>query len=225
MVHCLPELTGRYTGYPAGVELSPRTRRGQQTHAAIVSAAAELMYERGVRATSVDDILTRAGAGKGQLYHYFATKDDLIAAVLEHQLGQVLRQVADFRLDTWAGIRSWFDALLDGQHARAYRGCPVGSLSSEMTAAGPELASHVTAAFRRWEDALTESLQRMRERELLAPSARPRVLARTMLAAIQGGYLLSTAKGDLEPMRSALEMAYAHLRAHRRGAADAPVTP
>ncbi|MBA3747213.1 MAG: TetR/AcrR family transcriptional regulator [Solirubrobacterales bacterium] len=198
----------------------PKTRRGQQTQAAIVSAAAELMYERGVRATSVGDVLARAGAGKGQLYHYFATKDDLIAAVLEHQLEQVLQQLAAFRLDTWAGIRAWFDALLEGQRTRAYRGCPVGSLSSEMAAASAELASRVAAAFQRWEDALTESLQRMRDSKVLASSARPRALARTTLAAIQGGYLVSAATRDLEPMRSALEMAYDHLRVHRSGAAD-----
>jgi TetR/AcrR family transcriptional regulator, transcriptional repressor for nem operon len=209
----------------AGVAIPPRTRRGRQTQFAIVSAAAELMYERGVRATAVDEVLARAGAGKGQLYHLFATKNDLVAAVLEHQLEQVLRQLAGFRLDTWAGVRAWFDALLEGQQARAYRGCPIGSLSSEMTAASPELASHVAGAFRRWEDALTASLQLLCDGESLAPSAQPRALARTTLAAIQGGYLLSAATRDLEPMRSALEMAYEHLRAHRRGGADDRVSP
>lgn len=209
-----------HIGYAAGVGTQPRTRRGKQTRAAIVSAAAELMYERGVRATSVDDVLARAGAGKGQLYHYFATKDDLVAAVLEHQLEQVLQQLAGFRLDTWTGIRAWFDALVEGRQAHACRGCPVGSLSSEMIAVGPELASQVARAFRRWEDSLTESLERMREGGRLAPSARPRALARRTLAAIQGGYLLSAATNDVEPMRSALVMAYEHLRAHRRGADD-----
>jgi len=194
----------------------PKTRQGRKTRATIISAAAELMYQRGVRATTIEDVLGRAGAGKGQLYHYFATKDDLTAAVLEHQLERVLGQLGDYRLETWAGIRAWFDALLDGQQQRAFQGCPLGSLSSEMTASSDALAVRVANAFARWEDALTEPLERMRHSGVLAPSSRPRALASTTLAAIQGGYLLSTAARDREPMRSALEMAYSQLRAHRR---------
>lgn len=50
---------------------------------------------------------------------------------------------------------------------------------------------------------------------VLGPSARPTVLAQTTLAAIQGGYLLSTARHDIRPMRTALAAAYAQLRAAR----------
>jgi len=186
-----------------------------------VTAAAELMYRQGVRATSVGDVLERASAGKGQLYHYFATKDDLTAAVLEHQLEIVLGQLAESRLDTWTGIRAWFDALLDGQQRRGYAGCPLGALSSEMAAASLGLAARVGEAFARWQDALAQPLERMRSAGLLSPSSRPEALAATTLAAIQGGYLLSTAAGEIEPMRRALAMAYSHLREHRPGARHA----
>ena len=72
-----------------------------------------------------DDVLEAAGAGKSQLYHYFDTKNDLAAAVLEHQLVAVLDHQEAFQLDTWAGLRRWFDALLEVQRARAYRGGPL----------------------------------------------------------------------------------------------------
>ena len=49
----------------------PKTQRGRRTREAIIRAAAGLMYERGVRATSVDDVLLAAQAGKSQFYHYF----------------------------------------------------------------------------------------------------------------------------------------------------------
>ena len=196
----------------------PMTRRGRASRDAIIRAAATLMYERGVRATGLDDVLLAAGAGKSQLYHYFETKDDLVAAVLEHQLSEVLAQQAQFRLDTWRGWRGWFDVLLAGQRARSYRGCPVGSLASEMSAMSPEMADRVGAAFARWQATLEAGLEAMRSRGRLTPRARPSVLATVALSQIQGGYLLSTASQDLEPMRRALDVAYAGLRAHGRSA-------
>ena len=190
----------------------PRTERGRRSRDAIIEAAAGLMYQRGIRATSVDDVLLAAGAGKSQLYHYFATKDEVVAAVLEHQLAAVLEQQEDFRLGTWSGLRDWFDALLEGQKVRGYRGCPVGSLAAEMSAMGPQMAGRVSTAFARWETTLEAGFSEMRSNARLRPAARPKLLATVTLAQIQGGYLLSTASQDLEPMRHALDAAYTSLR-------------
>jgi AcrR family transcriptional regulator len=172
------------------------------------------MYERGVRATSVDDVLHAAGAAKSQLYHYFASRDDLAVAVLEHQLAQVLDHQAGFRLETWAGLRAWFDALLEGQRARGYRGCPVGSMSAEMSAISSHMADCVGAAFERWRAELDDAFAEMRRSGRLRAAARPGVLAQVTLAQIQGGYLLSSAAQDAEPLKRALDSAYAYLRSY-----------
>lgn len=66
------------------------TERGQRTRAAIIDAAATMMYESGVAATSVDDILAASNTGKSQLYHYFADKSELVAAVVDCQLERLL---------------------------------------------------------------------------------------------------------------------------------------
>ena len=57
-----------------GEDSEPVTSRGRQTKARIVAVAAELMYDRGVATTSVDDVLLAAGVGKSQFYHYFSAK-------------------------------------------------------------------------------------------------------------------------------------------------------
>jgi AcrR family transcriptional regulator len=114
----------------------PKTARGRERKSTIIKAAAALMYERGVRATGLEDVLVDSGSGKSQFYHYFSSKDDLVAAVLEYQLLTVLGELGEFRLDTWSGIRTWFDTLLEGQEQRGFRGCPVGSLAVELSACG-----------------------------------------------------------------------------------------
>jgi AcrR family transcriptional regulator len=190
----------------------PLTRRGRERKGAIVAAAAELVYARGVRATSLDDILAAAGAGKSQLYHYFSTKEDLLAAVLDHQLARVLAEQERFRLDTWSGLRRWFDALLAGQQARAFGGCPLGSLVAELTREDDALRRRAAEVFAAWEERLAQPLQAMKDTGRLRASARPHELAQATLAAIQGGYLMSTAASDSAPMRRALRLAFEHLR-------------
>ena len=67
----------------------PATERGRRARADIADAAV-LVYQRGVRATSLDDVLAAAGCGKSQLYHYFDDKADLVGAVVDRQLEFVL---------------------------------------------------------------------------------------------------------------------------------------
>ncbi len=194
----------------------PKTARGRERKRAIISVGAALMYERGVRATGVDDVLVASGCGKSQFYHYFSSKEDLVAAVLEYQLAAVLGELGEFRLDTWSGLRAWLDSLLAGQRQRGFRGCPVGSLTVELRASSPNMQRPVAEAFTRWQNVLADAFASMKTKELLKANAQPARLAETTLAAVQGGYLLSTAQRDPRPMQTALTAAYQQLRARRR---------
>ncbi|PZS33914.1 MAG: hypothetical protein DLM61_04465 [Pseudonocardiales bacterium] len=82
----------------------------------------------------------------------------------------------------------------------------------EMSATSEELRGRVAEAFARWHDALKQAFATMQSRGLLSVDARPDELAHTRLAAIQGGYLLSTAEQDVLPMVRALELAFTRLR-------------
>src|SRR5215475_1309792 len=81
-----PGLFGPVEGYHGRMPGEPRTGRGRASRERIVERAAELVAERGVEATSLDEVLAAAGASKSQLYHYFAGRDELMAAaVARHQ--------------------------------------------------------------------------------------------------------------------------------------------
>ena len=51
-----------------------RPREGKQTREVIVAAAKRLMQIKGYNATSLDDLLSESGVGKGSFYHYFRSK-------------------------------------------------------------------------------------------------------------------------------------------------------
>lgn len=60
----------------------------------LMSAAAELFIDKGIEATTVNDIVDRAGVGKGTFYHYFSTKEDIILALRERFSRDFTMQVA-----------------------------------------------------------------------------------------------------------------------------------
>jgi TetR/AcrR family transcriptional repressor of nem operon len=198
----------------------PVTERGRRTRAAIIDAAATLMYQRGVSMTSLDDVLAAAGSGKSQLYHYFDSKAELIAAVIERQLELVLaNQPSLQQIDSWDGIDTWTAEIMGAAGGPGGPfACPLGTVAAELKN-DETFRPILDAAFRRWEAPLARGLQKMQARGDLVVEADPARLATAVIAAMQGGMLLARVRGDITPLQDALEAAVAQL--HRwRG--DAP---
>ena len=117
-----------------GVAQKPLTPRGAATRARIVEAAAQLVGDRGVAGTSLDDIMAASQTSKSQLYHYFADKDALVCAVVEAQAGRVIgfQESCLKNVRSLADLRKWRDAVVKSNRARrGVGGCPIGSLASE----------------------------------------------------------------------------------------------
>lgn len=57
------------------------TNKGGSARQSILEAAADLIRERGVAATSIADIVARSGTSAGALYHHFSSKQDLVLVV------------------------------------------------------------------------------------------------------------------------------------------------
>ena len=62
---------------------SLRERQKQQLRSELISTTLQLIKENGLDATSVDDIVARAGVAKGTFYLYFKAKSDIISAIIE----------------------------------------------------------------------------------------------------------------------------------------------
>jgi TetR/AcrR family transcriptional repressor of nem operon len=193
---------------------SPKTARGRATRARIVTAASELISERGVAETSTDDVIERAGASKSQLYHYFQDRAALLRAVVHHNAEGVLGYVGG-PLDSWAAIRSSFDSLVDLQvERRACGGCPIGTLVAQLAEIDEQARLALADAFARWEARLRDGLRTMQLRGKLDAGADPDRLATATLAAIQGGLVLTQTRRDANQLKIALDAAYSQLRAH-----------
>ncbi len=200
---------------PADQKTEPRslTPRGAATLSRIVNAAADLMHKHGVDRTSLDEVMAASGVSKSQLYHYFVDKDALVLAVIAFQAERVLRAQQPHleALDSLPAIRAWRDAFVQLNKAIHYRGCPLGSLASELANDSEHARKLLAASFAMWRGRIERGLKKMRERGELAASADPHELALALLAAAEGGLLLSKTTHSNRPLEIALDMAVEHV--------------
>lgn len=202
---------------------SPRrlTRKGHETRQRIVDAAADLIFERGVAHTTIEDVRAAAAVSSSQLYHYFDDKPALVRAVVDHQVDTIVvaQQTAD--LSSLDGLRAWRDWVIEHQRElNCSGGCPIGSLGSELAETDPDARAQVAKGFKRWEAAIQSGLREMHARGRLEPDADPDALALALLAALQGGLLLTQIQRDTRALEAALD-AMLELLA-KLGGADSP---
>ena len=89
---------------------SRRERKKIAARAQILSTAIDLFSRRGLDAVTIDEIAAAADVGKGTIYNYFATKEDIVVA---------------------------FMADLEARMAPGLRSCPRRSTSSRAGASTP----------------------------------------------------------------------------------------
>jgi TetR/AcrR family transcriptional repressor of nem operon len=197
------------------VSAEPRlTRKGRATRERIVTTAAGLMFDHGVAGTSIEDVQAAAEVSSSQIYHYFRDKRALVRAVIACQTDAVLgaQQPLLDRLDSVEALRKWRDLLVGLQRERHYEGgCPIGSLAGELAEADPDTRAALAAGFVRWESAIRVGIQAMRDRGELPGEADPERLARALLAALQGGLLLTQVHRDTAGLEAALDTVIDHI--------------
>jgi AcrR family transcriptional regulator len=182
-----------------------------------VARAAELFAERGVAATSLDEVLAAAGAGKSQLYHYFRGRDELVEAAVGLRCAQVVAQLTH-ALGAVASVAELERALAgfaDRYDQMGLPGCPIGSLAGEVAERNEDARLQTAAAFDAWEQLFADALERMRDRGELRADTSPAVLATALLASIEGGMVLSQARKDPTSLHIAVEAGLAQVRAYR----------
>jgi TetR/AcrR family transcriptional repressor of nem operon len=185
------------------------TRKGRATRERIVVAAAGLMYERGVAGTTTEDVQKAAGGiSPSQIYHYFQDKKSLVQAVIEHQTQAVLAFQEPFlsALDSFEALEAWRDTIVATQRQRnCMGGCPIGSLASELADQDPHARTALAGSFARWQTAIRDGLQAMRDRRELRAGADPDSLALAMLTALQGGLLMTQTRRDTLALETVLD--------------------
>ena len=182
------------------------TPKGERTRARIVEAAARLIYERGVAGTRLDDVRAAAEVSGSQLYHYFADKDELVQAVIDHQADVIVGTTGRADLASAEGIRAWRDMIIaQAKSTEARGGCPLGSLGAQVAETDPQARARLATGFDRWSAVIADGLRGLSASGRLPADIDTGDLAVTLLAVLQGGLLLAQVQRDTRPLETAVD--------------------
>src|SRR6266508_1525118 len=97
----------------------------------LIAAACELMYRQGVEHTTLADIAQSSDVPLGNVYYYFKTKDDIVAAVVQTHVHQIESAVAALdrrHRSPKARLKGLVGAVAEQGDTIARYGCPYGTL-------------------------------------------------------------------------------------------------
>ena len=197
------------------------TSRGAATRGRIVVAAAELMHVQGVAATTIDEVLAASATSKSQFYQHFDDKTALVYEVINLRADEVLewQRLRLEKVDSFRGLYQWRDAMVQRcMLRRGFGGCELGSLAAELSDTDDRARASLSEHFAKWRRMLAAALERMRDNGVLRADIDAVTLATGLLAAVEGGYLLSQTAHDPRHMQTALNIAIDHVGCFRTSA-------
>lgn len=157
----------------------------------LVESARDLFHEQGVHRTTLAEVAERAQVPLGNVYYYFKTKDELVAAVLAQYQEQAAALIESFgrgrtpQARLKALVRNWNDM----RDAVVAHGCPMGTLCAELEKLEGGLdqeAAKVMATIIDWTEDQFRQLGRRDARDL----------AVALFAGVQGAALLANTFRD-----------------------------
>ncbi|WP_205446930.1 TetR/AcrR family transcriptional regulator [Candidatus Frankia alpina] len=188
--------------YSGGVDAAER----------LIESTRVLLWERGYVGTSPKAIQAHAGVGQGSMYHHFAGKAALAHAAIARTAAE-LRAAADAQLGADGPVLARIEAYLRRERD-VLRGCPVGQLTQDPDVmADAALRGPVEQTFA-WLRARLGALlaEGVAAGELTGLD--PPATAATIVAVLQGGYVLARAAGSTEAFTQAVDGLLALLTAH-----------
>ncbi|MFI8824722.1 TetR/AcrR family transcriptional regulator [Streptomyces sp. NPDC053431] len=161
----------------------------------LIEATRELLWERGYVGTSPKAIQQAAGAGQGSMYHHFSGKPDLALAAIRRSAAE-LRAAAERVLGTEGSAYARIEAYLLRER-EVLRGCPLGRLTMDPEViSSDELRAPVDETIDWLRGRLAGIVQEGLDSGEFPGPLRAEEVASTVVATVQGGYVLARASGS-----------------------------
>ncbi|MEP7061526.1 MAG: TetR/AcrR family transcriptional regulator [Betaproteobacteria bacterium] len=188
------------------------TLRDSAARARLVAVAADLFYRKGVPNVGINEIIDAAAIARMTLYHHFASKDDLVLAVLAQRCAERQQGFAGAITrprTARAKVIAAFEHLANVAAHPGYRGCAFVNAAAER--ADPDNAVHqLVAGHKTWIAAQFEVIARA------GKWPRPRLVAQQLLVLWDGAAVGAYLCGNVEPVVAARAAAISLMPATRR---------
>ncbi len=198
------------------------TRRDTGVRDRLVDAGASLMREKGYFATTIEDILSRTGASKGNFFHYFRSKEELGYAVIDAFRLECRRRfrriIEDEALSPMSRLYRYLDDQVDCFRKDGNLcGCPCGMLAMELSGRHEGFRERLQEVFDEIGGAFQKLYEAAKAAGELHEEVNSRGLAMFTVASYQGALLLTKTAQDAEVMASILGHLREYLDSLRQG--------
>ena len=192
-------------------QTATRLKEGKSTREAVIEAATRLIHLKGYQHTTLDDVLSASGVGKGNFYHHFRSKEDLGFAILDRFVEafkeRALRPAfADTSVSRIVQIRRFLVRVRDVQEERhCVGGCVFGNLAAELSDVHEGFRERLAGLFSHWREHLAAVLADGRARGEVTADCRPEAVAQFVVASLEGAMLLTKLTKDIAVMDRCVE--------------------
>ena len=173
-------------------------KKGQITRDKVIQLSMDLIHARGVGNTSMNDIISATGVKKGNLYFHFSSKEELALEVID----RARRQYGEYLNSAVSGttsiekLESLIDAVVSFHVKRKVKGgCIFGNTALETGGTDSPLHLLIRDVFSRWAGQIESLIQQAVEDGAARNDIPPDVLARTIIALLEGAIMLAKVSG------------------------------
>ncbi|HEY1766741.1 MAG TPA: TetR family transcriptional regulator [Terracidiphilus sp.] len=182
--------------------------KGEATKLMILEHAAPIFNRRGYAACSIQELMDATGLEKGGIYRHFTNKEELAAEALKYSLSKM----AKIRTDHLDEIPNAVDrlrkavAVFVDTPAIIPGGCALMNAAIDSDDGNERLRKIAEEAMRSWQTRLAKIVLMGRRAGEIRPGVKPRALANTIIATLEGAQMMSRLQRTSKPLKDAQEM-------------------
>lgn len=182
----------------------------------VLGKAMELFWNQGYAATGMTQLLSHMGIGRQSLYDTFGDKKSLYLAALERYfsfVGEQWRIELESPGSPLGNLKGLFQRMSVVAEQTGFGGCFIGNAMAEFGDDDEDVCRILAKTLDRMEKMLTGVLERAKAAGELSLQARPRDLAKLLVALTQGSALMSRLEPHRKHAEESLQIAFRVLEA------------
>lgn len=189
-----------------------------QTRLRIISVAADLFHNKGVRASSLGEVCKAGKVSMQQLHRHFRTKGDIAEAVVRTYLTEIKGDMSQVhrKLDSWKDLECTFAAHIGLlEQFNMLRGCPLGVIGNELTDKDEAIRDELKLVFETLKERIATFLKKEKSARRFLRTADHEQLAEFCVATMQGAMLIGKVRRNSRTVKKLFEDLAAHLSRYR----------
>ncbi len=188
-------------------------RSGAKTRERIIDAAEALVYQHGFAATSIDKVIEGAGISKGAFFYHFKSKADLGRTLIQRyaerdlaHLDRTMTRAEKLSSDPRQQVLIFIGLLLEDFESLPdpIPGCLFTSYLYERAEYPDDVVEIAARTFEQWCDRVANKFREAADISGFDGHATPHGLANTLLALIEGGFVLAKAQRNVNVLTELL---------------------